>query len=131
MVQLTTEEKILEINQMNEMLIVQIDEYEKETITRYQTIKDSLKTVELDALKINLNSFINETQEYEKINWLLNNSFKNNSLTFRYLNNFRINDTQVKISNERARIHKSNLLREIKKFKLALFGNKIMSFVVF
>ena len=64
LVQLSTEEKILEINQMNETLIAQIDEYEKETITKYQSIKNSLKTFELDTLKNNLNKFIFETQEY-------------------------------------------------------------------
>jgi hypothetical protein len=70
LVQLSTEEKILEINQMNETLITLIDKYEKETILKYQSIKESLKTFELDTLKNNLNKFISETQEYKILKFL-------------------------------------------------------------
>ena len=108
LVQLSTEEKILELNQINELLISQIDDYEKMTISKYD--KNKVDLTQIEQFKLSLKMFINETKEY--------------------LKGFTICDKQVQDANIIAEIHKHNLDREIKKLNFLLFDNNIMNFEV-
>ena len=51
-------------------MIKNIFEYLKTDTRVFQSIKESLKTFELDTLKNNLNKFISETQEYKILKFL-------------------------------------------------------------
>lgn len=108
LVQLSTEEKILEINRFNETFIERINQYEKETKEKYLNKKvDPTRVNELNEV---VKSFIEKTNEY--------------------LNDFKIDDKQVNIAFCEAELHKKSICDEIKYRKTILFDDNLMTFEV-
>lgn len=108
LVQLSTEEKILELNKINETLISQIDDYEKEAIAKFQ--KETISLPDFFDNKNDIQLFLSETNDY--------------------LNSFRIDDKKVNDTNERALQYKKFIGKQMKIFKTLLFNNRIMDFEV-
>lgn len=108
LVQLSTEEKILEINRFNETFIERINQYEKETKEKYLNKKvDPTRVNELNEV---VKSFIEKTNEY--------------------LNDFKIDDKQVNIAFCEAELHKKSICDEIKYRKTILFDDNLMTFEI-
>jgi len=105
-VQLKTEQKILEINQMNESLIQQIDNYEEECILNFTSKKESKRA--FDEIIVEINRFLDEKREY--------------------LKGFTINDAEVQKSNNVAQILKSKLENGMVYAKSFIFNKKLMQF---
>lgn len=105
-VQLRTEQKILEVNQLNEMLIQQIDDYEEECVQNFTSKKESKRA--FDEIIVEINKFLDEKREY--------------------LRGFQINDTEIQKSNNIAQILKSKLENGMIYAKSFIFNKKLMLF---
>jgi hypothetical protein len=105
-VQLKTEQKILEINQLNEALIQQIDEYEEECVFNFTSKRESKRA--FDGIIIEINKFLNEKRDY--------------------LKGFQVTDLEIEKSNNVAQILKSKLENGLAFAKSFIFNKKLMLF---
>lgn len=107
MIQLATEKKIQEIIINSEFLIQKVDDYEYETIERYA--KNFEFKQKLEELIDEANNFLKE---------------QNN-----YLNQFKINDSEITALNERLNKLKTKLEDKL-NIKKVLFNNRLMKFEI-
>lgn len=107
LVQLATEQKVNEINQLNQVYIKQIDDYELDCIEKYSTRSGS-KLEQMKEIIAETNLFLIEKQNY--------------------LEQFQISDCEIFSSNERSCKLKSNLEEQILNIKSVLFDSNLMEF---
>ncbi len=107
LVNLCTENKIEQINNLNKELIQIIRNYEIKCIQSFLNKNDSIIEA-MNKLIYEANIFTNEKQEY--------------------LNQYKINDEEIKIFNKLADDLKLTLWEEKKKIKILLFNNKLIKF---
>ncbi len=103
LIQLNTEKKIQEINDLNESLIQLIDLYEKEKIEQYN--KDE-----------NVNKFINETNEFINVQKI-------------FLKKCQIDDEEIKNVNKQFFTHKTQVNDQLKNMQSLIFKNELIKFI--
>ncbi len=109
LVQLSTEEKILRLNDLNEKIISQINTYESETKQKYNNEKKNY--FQLETMLLNSELIMKEAEAY--------------------LNGFRIHDEHVKKSIIETANFMSQLQDELDIFDRDLFSKNKMNFKVF
>lgn len=106
--QLATEQTILDINKFNEIMIKQIDDYEKECISKFTQNNRSIRD--------KFQSIINETNKFDEE-------------VVAYLKKFQIDDCDVQKLNEQAVKYNSKLKYEKNKLASEIFDGKIKQFI--
>lgn len=106
LVQLSTEQKIIELNNLNEILVKKIDNYEKECTLRYSNC---------NLYKSPLNELINES-----------NLFLNEKRN--YLQQCEINENDIIQSNQILNRLKASIEDQLLNVKSILFNNNLMEF---
>ncbi len=108
--QLSTENKINELNVLNGLFIKQIDEYEKSCIENISLNSEKLLTLPLKEVVSEANKFLNEKRQY--------------------LDQFQINELEIISSNEKLNQIKLNLEEQLLNVKSFLFENNLMEFEI-
>ena len=106
LVQLSTEQKIIDLNNLNEVLVKRIDNYEKECTLRYSNC---------NLYKSPLNELINES-----------NLFLNEKRN--YLQQYEINENDIIQSNQILNRLKASIEDQLLNVKSILFNNNLMEF---
>jgi len=107
-IQLSTENKIEQMNKLSDELIKFVREYEKKCVESYLKKKNSLKE-ELNKIISEANIFINEKQAY--------------------LHKLKINDEEIKVFNKISDELHTALNEKSKKLKSSIFDNKLIKFL--
>ena len=109
LIQLSTENRIEQINKLNYELIEYVKEYERSCIESYlnknkPTIKEDINKIIQEA-----NAFLNEKQAY--------------------LQQFQINDEEIKLFNKLSEDLQLAMNEKSKKLKSLIFNNKLIKFL--
>lgn len=108
LIQLSTENKIEQINKLSDELIAFIREYERKCVESYLNNKKLIK-VEIDKILNEANIFINEKQAY--------------------LQQYKIDDKEIKKFNKRSEELQTILSKKSKKLKYSIFDNNLIRFI--
>jgi len=108
LIQLSTENKIEQMNKLSDELIAFVREYERKCVESYLKKKNSLKE-ELNKIISEANIFINEKQAY--------------------LHKLKINDEEIKVFNKESEELHAALNEKSKKLKSSIFDNKLIKFI--
>ena len=108
--QLATENKIKELNNLNNLFIKQIEEYELVCIEKYAINSEKLTASTLNEVINEAKEFLNEKRSY--------------------LDQFQINEFEIVNSNEKLNRLKMNLEDQLLNVKSFLFENSLMEFEI-
>ncbi len=107
-IQLSTENKIEQINKLSDELIEFVKDYERKCVESYLKKKNPMKE-ELNKIMSETNIFINEKQAY--------------------LHKLKINDEEIKVFNKESEELETALNEKSVKLKQLIFDNKLIKFI--